>query len=39
MNALGSMFLDVQKVAAAFRGSGAMAWGEHGSLAPEHRPI
>ena len=29
MNAVGSMFLDVQKVAAAFRGSGALAWGEH----------
>src|SRR5499425_3877292 len=29
MNALGSMFLDVQKVAAAFRGNGALAWGEH----------
>ena len=24
-----SMFLDVQKVAAAFRGDGALAWGEH----------
>ena len=29
MNAIGSMFLDVQKVAAAFRGNGALAWGEH----------
>ena len=29
MNALGSMFLDVQKVAAAFRGNGALGWGEH----------
>ncbi len=29
MNALGSMFLDMQKVAAAFRGNGAMSWGEH----------
>ena len=29
MNALGSMFLDVQKVADAFRGNGALAWGEH----------
>jgi 2-polyprenyl-3-methyl-5-hydroxy-6-metoxy-1,4-benzoquinol methylase len=29
MNALGSMFLDMQKVAAAFRGNGALAWGEH----------
>jgi 2-polyprenyl-3-methyl-5-hydroxy-6-metoxy-1,4-benzoquinol methylase len=29
MNALGSMYLDVQKTAAAFRGDGAMSWGEH----------
>src|SRR5262249_8599393 len=29
MNALGSMFFDMQKVAAAFRGNGALAWGEH----------
>jgi 2-polyprenyl-3-methyl-5-hydroxy-6-metoxy-1,4-benzoquinol methylase len=29
MNAIGSMFLDVQKVAAAFRGNGALSWGEH----------
>jgi 2-polyprenyl-3-methyl-5-hydroxy-6-metoxy-1,4-benzoquinol methylase len=29
MNAVGSMFLDMQKVAAAFRGNGALAWGEH----------
>jgi 2-polyprenyl-3-methyl-5-hydroxy-6-metoxy-1,4-benzoquinol methylase len=29
MNAVGSMFLDVQKVAAAFRGNGALSWGEH----------
>lgn len=29
MNAVGSMFLDMQKVAAAFRGDGALAWGEH----------
>ncbi|MBV8576980.1 MAG: methyltransferase domain-containing protein [Acetobacteraceae bacterium] len=29
MNALGSMFLDVQKVAAAFRSNGALAWAEH----------
>src|SRR5215475_3250537 len=29
MHALGSMFLDVQKVASAFRGNGALAWGEH----------
>lgn len=29
MNAIGSMFMDVQKVATAFRGNGALAWGEH----------
>src|SRR5204862_7517620 len=29
MNAVGSMFLDLQKVAAAFRGTGALGWGEH----------
>src|SRR5262245_54206939 len=29
MNAVGSMFLDVQKVAAAFPGNGALARGEH----------
>jgi SAM-dependent methyltransferase len=29
MNALGSLFLDTQKVAAAFRGNGALGWGEH----------
>src|SRR5262249_46422143 len=29
MNAVGSMFLGVQKVAAACRGNGALAWGEH----------
>jgi SAM-dependent methyltransferase len=29
MNAIGSMFLDMQKVATAFRGSGALPWGEH----------
>jgi 2-polyprenyl-3-methyl-5-hydroxy-6-metoxy-1,4-benzoquinol methylase len=29
MNALGSMFLDMPKVAAAFRGNGALSWGEH----------
>jgi 2-polyprenyl-3-methyl-5-hydroxy-6-metoxy-1,4-benzoquinol methylase len=29
MNVLGSMFLDMQKVAAAFRGNGALGWGEH----------
>jgi 2-polyprenyl-3-methyl-5-hydroxy-6-metoxy-1,4-benzoquinol methylase len=29
MIAVGSMFLDVQKVAAAFRGDGALSWREH----------
>jgi 2-polyprenyl-3-methyl-5-hydroxy-6-metoxy-1,4-benzoquinol methylase len=29
MNVLASMFVDMQKVAAAFRGNGALAWGEH----------
>src|SRR5262249_55662733 len=29
MNAVASMFMDVPKVAAAFRGNGALAWGEH----------
>jgi 2-polyprenyl-3-methyl-5-hydroxy-6-metoxy-1,4-benzoquinol methylase len=29
MNAVGSMFMDLQKVAAAFRGNGALPWGEH----------
>ncbi|HLW66476.1 MAG TPA: class I SAM-dependent methyltransferase [Gemmataceae bacterium] len=29
MNALGSMFFDMQKVAAAFRSNGALSWGEH----------
>jgi 2-polyprenyl-3-methyl-5-hydroxy-6-metoxy-1,4-benzoquinol methylase len=29
MNAFGSMFMDMQKVAAAFRGSGGLAWGDH----------
>ncbi len=29
MNTLGSMFIDVQKTVKAFRGSGAMSWGEH----------
>jgi SAM-dependent methyltransferase len=29
MNAFGSMFIDMQKVAAAFRGNGALSWGEH----------
>jgi 2-polyprenyl-3-methyl-5-hydroxy-6-metoxy-1,4-benzoquinol methylase len=31
MNALASMFFDMKKVAAAFRGNGALAWGEHDS--------
>ena len=29
MNALGSMFMDVEKLTAAFRGDGALAWGDH----------
>jgi 2-polyprenyl-3-methyl-5-hydroxy-6-metoxy-1,4-benzoquinol methylase len=29
MNALGSMFMDVEKVKAAFTGDGALAWGDH----------
>ncbi|HEY8074896.1 MAG TPA: class I SAM-dependent methyltransferase [Labilithrix sp.] len=29
MNAFGSMFMDMQKVSAAFRGNGALAWGDH----------
>ncbi len=29
MNALASMYMDMQKVAAAFRGNGALAWGDH----------
>ncbi len=29
MNTLGSMYMDMQKTAAAFRGDGAMSWGEH----------
>jgi 2-polyprenyl-3-methyl-5-hydroxy-6-metoxy-1,4-benzoquinol methylase len=29
MNTLGSMFMDVQKTVTAFRGNGAMSWGEH----------
>lgn len=31
MNALGSMFRDMEKVRSAFRGDGGMAWGEHDS--------
>ena len=29
MNALGSMFMDVEKLTAAFRSDGALAWGDH----------
>jgi SAM-dependent methyltransferase len=29
MNALGSMFMDVEKVKAAFTGDGSLAWGDH----------
>jgi 2-polyprenyl-3-methyl-5-hydroxy-6-metoxy-1,4-benzoquinol methylase len=29
MNALGSMFLDIQKTATAFRGDGALSWADH----------
>jgi SAM-dependent methyltransferase len=29
MNAFGSVFIDVPKIADAFRGDGAMAWGDH----------
>jgi SAM-dependent methyltransferase len=29
MNAFGSMFMDMQKVAGAFKGNGALAWGDH----------
>jgi SAM-dependent methyltransferase len=29
MNAFASMFMDMSKIAAAFRGNGAMAWGDH----------
>ena len=29
MNAFGSMFFDMEKVAKAFRGDGALAWGDH----------
>jgi 2-polyprenyl-3-methyl-5-hydroxy-6-metoxy-1,4-benzoquinol methylase len=29
MNALGSMFMDVDKLKAAFTGDGALAWGDH----------
>ena len=29
MNAVGSMFMDMQKTATAFRGNGAMSWSDH----------
>lgn len=29
MNAFGSMFMDMQKVAGAFRGNGALSWADH----------
>ena len=29
MNTLGSMFMDMQKIAAAFRSDGALSWGDH----------
>ena len=29
MNAFGSMFMDIEKITAAFRGNGALAWGDH----------
>jgi methylase of polypeptide subunit release factors len=29
MNTFGSMFIDMQKTAAAFRGDGALSWGDH----------
>ena len=29
MNALGSMFMDLEKIKAAFTGDGALAWGDH----------
>jgi 2-polyprenyl-3-methyl-5-hydroxy-6-metoxy-1,4-benzoquinol methylase len=29
MNAFGSLFMDIEKVKAAFTGDGALAWGEH----------
>ena len=31
MSALASMYMDMQKVAGAFRGNGALGWGEHSS--------
>jgi len=29
MNAFGSMFMDIEKIKAAYRGDGALAWGDH----------
>jgi 2-polyprenyl-3-methyl-5-hydroxy-6-metoxy-1,4-benzoquinol methylase len=29
MNAFGSMFMDIEKVTTAFRGNGALSWGDH----------
>ena len=29
MNAFGSMFIDIDKIATAFRGDGALSWGDH----------
>jgi hypothetical protein len=29
MNAFGSLFMDMEKIKAAFRGDGAMRWGDH----------
>jgi SAM-dependent methyltransferase len=29
MNAFGSMFMDIDKIAGAFRGDGALSWGDH----------
>ena len=29
MNAFGSMFMDMEKITAAYRGDGALAWGDH----------
>ena len=29
MNGLGSMFIDIEKIKAAFKGDGGLAWGEH----------
>ena len=29
MNAFGSMFIDIEKITTAFRGDGALSWGDH----------